>query len=702
MRGSQGCQRVGMELINFVLRDRYQFVAELGKGGMGAVYFAKDLNLDSYWAVKQVKNTSNIEFESFKKEVELLASLSHPDIPRIVDRIELNDDYFVVMDFIDGTSLARVLNMEGPQPAELVIEWGKMLCDVLEYLHAARENPIVYRDMKPDNVMLTPSGRVKLIDFGIAQEFKRGEKYVGESLGTKGYAAPEQYKGASNLLDERTDIYSLGATLFFLVTGVTPEKPPKGVPPLRQVLPNAPEGLEYVIAKATEDNPENRYQSAEEMRADLDNIEHLTTEYRSKMGKKLASFVLSLAFCIIFAVTGFVGQQITAADREDEYQTAFQIAMEHETKEEYSQAAEYYAQAIEAKPHEAETYMFYFNAMLPQGGGEAAVQQTRTAIDEMRRRYVENQQSPMYHNVHLMYQLARRCIEVEDPAYARYALQYIDLIYQSPEYQKQGLYAQELQSYEVIATYLAQDTSAGDFSALQSSLQSLEAFADKTSLSPDERLNNYYILIKVYSIYPNGLENAYERAYEIGSKAREVLLANRTDEDLAFNNMIPLYELVASGQYISANYYSQPEQKEEAYRRCLEWFGYLNEMSVPFSEALAMREANAHKAIFDLYNTPSRLEKMTDEVRDHLYKAIDLYKRVIAANETAMLPRIYLVSAYLDAELIKDPSARNFSNVLQEYRALKTLWQAQKDASQTEVMQYNALLEKLRTAGLEV
>ncbi len=89
-----------------------------------------------------------------------------------------------------------------------VVEWAKMLCDVLHYLHTVKENPIIYRDMKPDNVMLTQAGRIKLIDFGIAKECRHGEKQTGESIGTKGYAAPEQYKGSSNILDERTDIYS--------------------------------------------------------------------------------------------------------------------------------------------------------------------------------------------------------------------------------------------------------------------------------------------------------------------------------------------------------------------------------------------------------------------------------------------------------------------------------------------------------------
>ena len=179
-----------LSAIGTVLRDRYELITELGKGGMSTVYLAKDRNLDSYWAVKQVKNSSSVDIDAFKKEVELLSSLSHSDIPRIVDRIEVNDDFFVVMDFVDGTSLGKKVLTEGPLPEDHVVEWEKMLCDVLDYLHHAKANPIIYRDMKPDNVMLTQSGRIKLIDFGIARECRHGEKQTGASIGTRGYAAP--------------------------------------------------------------------------------------------------------------------------------------------------------------------------------------------------------------------------------------------------------------------------------------------------------------------------------------------------------------------------------------------------------------------------------------------------------------------------------------------------------------------------------
>lgn len=249
-----------------ILKDRYEIIAELGKGGMGAVFLARDKNLGSYWAVKQVKNNSEVDIEAFKKEVELLSSLNHSDIPRIVDRIEVDEDYFVIMDFIDGVSLGKKVNAEGPQAEEDVVKWATYLCEILDYLHTVKSNPIVYRDMKPENIMLIQNGRVKLIDFGIAKECVRGEVQSGKSIGTMGYAAPEQYKGGSNILDERTDIYSLGCTLFYLVTGIVPEKPSVSTIPVRQINPLISEGLEYIIDKCTRFNAKDRYQNCKELK----------------------------------------------------------------------------------------------------------------------------------------------------------------------------------------------------------------------------------------------------------------------------------------------------------------------------------------------------------------------------------------------------------------------------------------------------
>ena len=157
-------------------------------------------------------------------ETDLLKKLRHPSLPSIIDVIDDKDSFLIVMDYIEGNPLSNALEEYGAQPQDMVIAWAKQLCDVLGYLHA-QSPPIIYRDMKPSNVMLKPDGNITLIDFGTAREFK--EKNLADTVchGTIGYAAPEQFGGMGQT-DARTDIYCLGATLYHLVTGQNPSEPP--------------------------------------------------------------------------------------------------------------------------------------------------------------------------------------------------------------------------------------------------------------------------------------------------------------------------------------------------------------------------------------------------------------------------------------------------------------------------------------------
>ncbi len=690
-----------MSSIGLVLRDRYEFVAELGHGGMSTVYLAKDLNLDSYWAVKQVKNNSSVEFEAFKKEVELLSTLSHPDIPRIVDRIEIGDDYYVVMDFIDGTSLSKLVLATGPQPERLVVEWGKGLCDVLEYLHTVRDNPIIYRDLKPDNIMLTQSGRIKLIDFGIAKEIRHGEKLQGENIGTKGYAAPEQYKGASNLLDERTDIYSFGATLFYLATGAVPQKPPKGVPPLRSVAPGCSEGLEYIVAKCTADAPEDRYQSIAEVRADFDNIEQLTRSYRRQMARRLSTFVACLSMSIVFALVGLVGLRWVQIDLEDTYQVAFQGATEADRSGDYVKAAELYSKAISAKPGNRETYILFFNSILPKPEDASPDEMTKEAITEFCQRYLDNTQCPMYHDPQLMYMVVRKCVELETPEHATLALGYIDLIYSSGEYKSGAFSAREVQALGVIASYIAQDATDADFTKFQTELDSLEAYTDTGDLTPDERLGNYYILIKMYSTYPTSLNGAYDKAYEIGFKAK-VILESNVNEELAFNQILPMYELIALGQYNSAMLYQDPDKKEQAYQNSIEWFGYLEGLGTDLSESMMLKKGHAYKGIFDVHNQPGEQTRIPAEAHASLEQAIVIYRDVARLFPDSLLGNIALTQALLDRELVKPADERIFAETLSAYQVVLQLKSGNRELSHAEMMQLSSLKTQMENAGLEV
>jgi serine/threonine protein kinase len=236
-----------------VLQNRYEIERLLGGGGMGMVYLAHDQRLaNRACAVKEmvdhfIDQQQRIEAnEYFAREADTLAQLKHAAIPAITDRFDDQNRHYLVMEYIEGRNLEEEIAVRGgPLPEGLIIDIARQLCDVLAYLHGSTP-PVVYRDMKPSNVMLTPRGRVVLVDFGIARLFKSARK--GTMIGTLGFAPPEQYQGA---VDPRSDIYSLGATLHYALTGRDPEKfPPFSFPPVRDLRPEVSNNLARSIDRA--------------------------------------------------------------------------------------------------------------------------------------------------------------------------------------------------------------------------------------------------------------------------------------------------------------------------------------------------------------------------------------------------------------------------------------------------------------------
>ena len=236
-----------------VLQGRYKSRRLLGGGGMGMVYLAHDQRLANRpCAIKEmvdhfIDQAQRIEAnEYFAREADTLAQLKHQAIPAITDRFELANRHYLVMEYVEGRNLEEELAARGePLPEGLVIDIARQLCDVLAYLHGLVP-PIIYRDMKPSNVMLNSNGRVVLVDFGIARLFKAARK--GTMIGTLGFAPPEQYQG---LVDPRSDIYSLGATLHYVLTGRDPEKfPPFSFPPVRELRPGVSSNLAGAIDAA--------------------------------------------------------------------------------------------------------------------------------------------------------------------------------------------------------------------------------------------------------------------------------------------------------------------------------------------------------------------------------------------------------------------------------------------------------------------
>ncbi|MDE7430332.1 MAG: serine/threonine protein kinase [Lachnospiraceae bacterium] len=346
-----------MAVIGSVIDGKYEILTLIGQGGMSKVYLAMDKRLNKQWAVKEIEKrardkNNEVIIRSAIEEANMIKRLDHPSLPRIVDIIDNGNVIFVIMDYIEGEPLSTILMRNGAQPQELVIEWAKELCGVLDYLHTCNP-PIIYRDMKPANVMLKPDGSLKLIDFGIAREFKENKLSDTVSLGTKGYAAPEQF-GGKGQTDARTDVYGLGVTLYHLITGQNPCEPPYELYPIRYWNPGLSAGLEKIILKCTQLNPDDRYQSCAELMYALNHYVEADDAYRHKQKRKIKIFAAALLFGFLFLGigmgAGFLKNKINAEDYNSKLIQA-DIAVSDEEK------IKLYIEAVDIKPNKLEAYM---------------------------------------------------------------------------------------------------------------------------------------------------------------------------------------------------------------------------------------------------------------------------------------------------------------------------------------------------------
>lgn len=346
-----------MAEIGTVIEGKYEILKLIGKGGMSQVYLAMDNNLNKQWAIKEIvkeaRNRNNeVIVQSAIAEANMMKKLDHPCLPRIVDIINRDNVIYVVMDYIEGEPLSKVLQQDGAQPQEVVLEWAESLCGVLEYLHS-QNPPIIYRDMKPANVMLQPNGNVKLIDFGIAREYKEQNLEDTVSLGTKGYAAPEQFGGRGQT-DARTDIYCLGVTLYHLLTGQNPCDPPYELYPIRQWNPNLSAGLENIIIKCTQLNPADRFSSCAELLYALRHLDESDEGYRKKQKRKIGLVAGMFAASVVFSAGGFVFNHLKNETNNSNYDNFMAVAQTSVVDEE---KVENYEKAIAIKPDSVEPYI---------------------------------------------------------------------------------------------------------------------------------------------------------------------------------------------------------------------------------------------------------------------------------------------------------------------------------------------------------
>jgi serine/threonine-protein kinase len=346
-----------------IIDGKYEVLAFIGEGGMSCVYLARDQRLNKQWAVKEIKQTGDRERDeliarSFIVEANLMKRLDHPMLPRIVDIVKDSGTAYVIMDYIEGQSLDTIVRSFGPQAQGDVLEWALDLCSVLDYLHNSSP-PIIYRDMKPANIMLKPDGSTCIIDFGIAREYRDASQASLAArmsdttvLGTRGYAAPEQF-GGSGQTDPRTDIYCLGATLYHLLTGHSPADPPYEIFPIRHFDPSLSPGLERIIAKCTQPDPNARFQNCAELYYALENFDKLDLAYRKRQKSKLRSFIAATSLSLLLLLGGgasLLAREVFIGDSYQGLLLSARASLQQEDK------IRYFYDAIDTRPEISDAY----------------------------------------------------------------------------------------------------------------------------------------------------------------------------------------------------------------------------------------------------------------------------------------------------------------------------------------------------------
>lgn len=304
-------ERKGREKMGRVYEEKYEVKEELGSGGSGRVYKVYDRHLKCHMAMKEFKKENGISL----KELEILKELKHPALPVVTDCMEDSEYRYLIMEYMEGKTLKEYLKEQGAVSEAQAVSWALELCDILIYLHE-RKVPVIYRDMKPANIIIDCHGKIRLIDFGTAYRLYHDD---GESclvIGTYGYAAPEQFEtGTGKKDDERCDIYGLGATLFHMLTGCDPSRPPYLITPIRFHNEGLSLGLEKVVHKAVRQERDKRYQSVRAFKEDLElykRTDYLKQYIGSGIEKAYNAFLFLSLLAVIYQcsqlgiVKGFV------------------------------------------------------------------------------------------------------------------------------------------------------------------------------------------------------------------------------------------------------------------------------------------------------------------------------------------------------------------------------------------------------------
>lgn len=600
--------------IGRILDGKYEILKKIGEGGMSIVYLAMDLRLNKQWAVKEIKPgiDRGLSGKLLRAETKVLRSADHPVLPRIVDILKDENTYYIIMDYIEGITMDRVLRNEGAQPQELVIGWGRQLADALDYLHSL-DPPVIYRDMKPSNIMRKPDGSIKLIDFGTAKECVEEDSNDTTALGTRGYAAPEQFGDGSGRglgrTDARTDVYCLGATLYHMVTGLSPAEPPYEIRPVRELNPKLSGGLEAILLKCTEADPKKRYQSCKELLAALDHYEMLDENYQKRLRRNNRIFLLCVTGFLISSLFSLCGYRGIMADRERQFESAMVKGDNSGAIEQYQDALEGYTLAASIDGSRDEPYYNMLNVYEEMGKLKEGLKRVGNAAADKEKLKGRDE---------LLFEVACRYFyELED---YENAMKYFRTI--SKEVIPEAGY------YYQIARY--QRRFIKDSKGLGRELDRFEQFMDQTAggsgAEADRRLTNCRILA---AIYCSNLEDMGQAFEGVRKNCREgIAIADR----LLDADPVKAACITDFGRYLSAAWEwkgdGEKNRKDRiyAYRQAAEYCNGILETASAKKEA-ALREQKICQ-LAGLYEKMGMHKKAEEQYRAGLRELGDTSREI--------------------------------------------------------------------------
>ena len=646
----------------------YETRSVIGKGGMSTVYLAEHQRLHTRWAVKEVRKNQGIRFD-FLAESNLLKNLRHPMLPRIVDIFETEEYVYLVEDYVEGISLSELLQQQKKVDEAQGLRWFRDLCGVLNYLHSQTPYPIIYRDMKPSNIMLQPDGTLKLIDFGIAREYKKESSYDTTYAGTQGYAAPEQFSRVQT--DARTDIYSLGVTMYHLLTGKSPYEPPYSFVPARQLCPELSHGIEYILNRCIQADPENRYQTTLEVLDDLDHIYRFDDAWKVyRRTKRLrAAAIAVLLSCSIGLIVG--GQIMMGQEKEAEYASILEQASQVYTSD-FNRSVEllYTARNLfpdRIEPDRQQAYALYLN-----GQWQECVEFAQSVLEQ----YGPDVQTRLI--------LASAQFELGDYEAAAQGFAQGETL--SPEHMRDyavclGRLGQIAQAQQVLSDLTATEGASLDTQYVQGELDCAQENylqAEESFLAVLEQTDDISLMRRCYvslgDLYRTcaSLARTGDSAIAYPATKSAQLLSAAVAQD-GFRYDSALWEMLAMA-YFEA-YHTDPSDSSD----------YLTRAADSFRQVLQLGVTKEY-----LY---SNLYTIYYELGDYETAAqtLDDYE---AAFPNDYLPHALRGILLISLENEKDPLSRNYQAALAEYAEAGELLRSSDDA--TYYQQLGSLIDRLR------